>query len=519
VGERANDPTVYQLSAQFPGPTAPREFITLLLTSENGLTEASKVGNAIPRHYIVISIPVTHPDAPPRQGLVRGFYESVEMIREIPLPSSKTASTSDLLKHDHKKSRERGGTIGFAESRGPEAKGEKIDRNDESDETNPVEWIMITRSDPGGGIPRFMVERNTPSSIVTDAGKFLNWACAKDDFPPREEDEELAEDSARRSLEGERKFSVSESNGILAGVGSSIADRPTTFRTHSQHKAEKVEPSMFNSITETVGTYIPESVGAYIPNALNPLQRTDSISSTSTVSSSDSFASATEGPSRSPSISSAKSTSESTSLAQKHPDLTQNNHHTRELQRIESKKAALENKLEAAREKSSNPDLKTSKDLEKAAERHARAQKKQEEKFAREVQKLEARRKRETQKLLQRQQKEADKNNLQKLTRERDEWKQKAELGAKENKVLHEQIGDLQRENTALVARIGKSPAGIDMLKKVREELEGSGGRKRASSRASTDSKASGRKSDLQEASKSGTTKEVEPWKGVDGGL
>jgi hypothetical protein len=474
---------------------------------------------------MVISIPVTHPDAPPRQGLVRGSYESVEMIREIPLTPSKSSSTSDLLKHDRKKSRERGGTIGFAESRGPEAKGEQIDRNDEDDEddeTNPVEWIMITRSDPGGGIPRFMVERNTPSSIVADAGKFLNWACAKDDFLPREEDKELAEDSARKSLEGERKFSISESNGILAGVGSSIADRPTTFRTHSQHKVEKpekAEPSMINSIVETVGGYIPETVGAYIPNALNPLQRTDSMSSASTVSSSDSFASADEGPSPAPSISSVKSTSEVTNLASKNIDLTQNNHHTRELQRIESKKAAIENKLEAAREKNSNPDLKTSKDLEKAAERHARAQKKQEEKFAREVQKLEARRKRETQKLIQRQQKEAEKNNLQKLTRERDEWKQKAELAEKENNVLHEQIGDLQRENTALVARIGKTPAGIDMLKKVREDLDVSGGRKRASSRASADSKASGRKSENLEASNLGTTKLVEPWKGVDGGL
>jgi hypothetical protein len=85
--------------------------------------------------------------------------------------------------------------------------------------------------------------------------------------------------------------------------------------------------------------------------------------------------------------------------------------------------------------------------------------------------------------------------------------------------VLHEQIGDLQRENTALVARIGKTPAGVDMLKKVREELEGNGGRKRASSRASADSKASGRKSEHLEASNLGTTKQVEPWKGVEGGL
>lgn len=117
---------VYQLSAQFPGPTSPREFITMLITSPNCLTDASQVGSAIPRHYMVVSIPVDHPNAPPRDGMVRGFYESIEMIREIPLPG-----------------------------------------NDDP-ETNPVEWIMVTRSDPGGGIPRFIVERNVPSSIVQD---------------------------------------------------------------------------------------------------------------------------------------------------------------------------------------------------------------------------------------------------------------------------------------------------------------------------------------------------------------
>jgi hypothetical protein len=84
---------------------------------------------------MVVSIPVNHPDAPPRNGMVRGYYESIEMIREIPLSGA------------------------------------------EDPETNPVEWIMVTRSDPGGGIPRFMVERNVPSSIVQDAVKFLDWAC------------------------------------------------------------------------------------------------------------------------------------------------------------------------------------------------------------------------------------------------------------------------------------------------------------------------------------------------------
>ena len=146
-----------------------------------------------------------HPDCPPRDGFIRGQYESVEFIREIPKQSKKALSTTDLLKvvlpqdgtpslekesllrHTERKSKEsgedlvnrdsqlkpatsdevasegrkRGKTISFAGSRGAGAKGEAMDDPDAHDdaEMNPVEWIMITRSDPGGSVPRFMVER------------------------------------------------------------------------------------------------------------------------------------------------------------------------------------------------------------------------------------------------------------------------------------------------------------------------------------------------------------------------
>ncbi|KAF2649333.1 hypothetical protein K491DRAFT_698170 [Lophiostoma macrostomum CBS 122681] len=471
---------VYQLSAQFPGPTAPREFITLLVTSENALTDASKIGNSVPRHYIVVSIPVTHPDAPPRNGMVRGQYESVEMIREIPLSSGKSASTSDLLKHTRSKSRDRSSTVGFAESRGPDAKGERIDKFENADsddpETNPVEWIMITRSDPGGGIPRFMVERSTPSSIVQDAGKFLNWACSKNDFPSYEDDEETAVDESKKSWESERTFAVSESNGILAGVGSSIADnpRPHSFRrpSHIRDTSDGSEdPSIIQSMAAAVEPYIPDP-------ALNSLQRTDSRSSTTTSSSIDSFASAEQfntAP-EGPPVSSSTPLDAQTS---------------RELERIEQKKKQLQDNLIAAREKQGkemeDASTKTAKELEKATERHNRERKKQEDKFAKEVQKLEARRERETKKVLAKQQKEADKNLLLKTQRERDEWKDKAGLAETENRLLKEQIGELQRENTVLVAKMGKSEGGLEVLRKVREELEGKG-RTRASSRASAES-------------------------------
>ena len=469
---------MYQLSAQFPGPTAPREFVTLFLTSDNGLSEASKVGNVIPRHHMVVSIPVTHPGAPNRSGMVRGQYESVEMIREIPLPTAKSpasASTSNLLKHDRKKSRERGGTIGFAESRGPDAKGEKIDRLDDEDEddaeTNPVEWIMITRSDPGGGIPRFMVERGTPSSIVQDAGKFLDWACAKDDDPEPELDEPLAQASPRVSVD-EHRFSISDTNGIMAGVGTSIADRtrPTTFRQSSHQKIDSVD-----------GSGLAEST----------MQRSSSRSSSMSTSTIDSFASADEGfPPSTPGFLEQSTTN---------PD---NSFGNRELQKIEQKRQQLKERLDQARQKQSQGDqtanAKSAKELEKAAEKHNKERKKQEDKFAKEVQKLEARRERETKKLLARQQKEADKSAIQKAQSERNDWKQRAELAEQENKLLKDQIGDLQRENTALVARLGKTDAGKEILKKIKEE---DSGRRRS---GSVRSRGSGGSQGKKEQEKSG---------------
>lgn len=491
---------VYQLSAQFPGPTAPREFLTLLLTSPNCLSSASKVGDVIPRHYMVVSIPVSHEGAPPRDGMVRGQYESVEIIREIPLAHLRhaSASTSDLHKQDQKKTRPRDHTIGFAESRGPDAKGERIDRiqhaDDDDPETNPVEWIMITRSDPGGGIPRFMVERGTPGSIVNDAGKFLDWACSNDDFPSREEDErpsavaEAPDEHPRQSLDRQPRLSIVENNGILAGIGTSIADRPASIRPPSQHNLD--------GQNENASTVFDQTDPA-ISQAINSLHRTDSQTSTATSSSSiNSFASAeqyntaTEGI---PTSSRQSTTSEfSTPLASGDSSKSSTkpqDRHNRELQKIEEKRAKLKERLDAARNKQTQDTQfltnKSEKELEKANEKHAREKRKQEEKFAKEVQKLEARRERETKKLLVRQQKEADKTALQKAQRERDEYKCRAELAEQELRLLKEQIGELQKENTALVANVGKSEKGLELLKRVREDLEGKQGRNRASSRGS----------------------------------
>ncbi|KAH7070528.1 hypothetical protein BKA63DRAFT_555633 [Paraphoma chrysanthemicola] len=446
---------VYLLSAQFPGPTSPREFVTLLITSDNCLTEASKVGDAIPRHFMVVSIPVNHPEAPPRAGMVRGYYESIEMIREIPLAGAGA---------------------------------------DEA-ELNPVEWIMVTRSDPGGGIPRFMVERSVPSSIVQDAVKFLDWACAKgEDEAVKPVDEDGANDPTIH--EPERSFSIAESNGIGAGVGTSIVDRPSgSIRRLSQRVEESSEasPGLFDQLKGTVG--------AYIPDGLNPLQRTISSSSSSATSSdADSFASAEQFTTAPDGLPIDDSIPTPSTLSQEEPALTPvDSLHARKMNEIEERKKQLKEKLEQTREKQekdlANDSQKTQKELEKAAEKHTKERKKQEDKFEKEIRKLEERREKETKKLLLKQQKEADKNQLLKAQRERDEHKQRADISEAENKLLKDQIFELQRENTALVARLGRTDVGRDILRIVREE--DMTGRTRASSRASKSSAKSAKGSEI----------------------
>lgn len=403
---------------------------------------------------MVVSIPVSHPDAPPRNGMVRGFYESIEMIREIPLTG---AGAEDA-------------------------------------EENPVEWIMVTRSDPGGGIPRFMVERNVPGSIVQDAVKFLDWASAKSDSDVPAIANEDGTPSSEQAHEPDRRRSIADSNGIGAGVGTSIAERPSNSMRRASHRTDTASTAP----SEGILAHIRDSVEAYLPDALNPLQRTVSSSSSSSSSSAESFASAEQFTLASEGLPVADDIPTPSTLSQPEMPVVDDSHHGRKLQEIEDKKKQIKERLDLAQEKQTKDLLsesnKTQKEIERAAEKHSKERKKHEDKFEKEIRKLEERREKETKKLLARQQKEADKNQLAKAHRERDENKQRVDILEQENKLLKEQIGELQRENTALVARLGKTEFGRDVLRLVMEE--DMTGRARASSRASGKSGKTRRESD-----------------------
>ncbi|KIX06255.1 uncharacterized protein Z518_04230 [Rhinocladiella mackenziei CBS 650.93] len=532
---------VYRLSAQFPGPTTPRDFVTLLITSSKAMQQrgdAHKVPELAPRHYMIVSKPCNHPQTRPRNGFIRGQYESVEFIREIPRKLKTTTSSTDLLHlghhrapspslekdvlrhnaeshgvpfghdHDHDNkhlrvdtggsvhrelspgSRKRSATVGV-----PASPVKTQDPSEPYDpEENPVEWIMITRSDPGGSVPRFMVERGTPSSICADAQKFLDWACRWED-----DQEPLEKTDSRPDTRRRESFASWEANGTLAGIReheeslqtieqlpppvpkaseSQVAipnreEQPNSIQhppSSPSHFLTTVTEALDSSATQVGRNQFPNHTPKGSPKLgvsqlngpqdfpkLGVLQQADTPNNDDDASSTISTTSFASADSRLvsdefPSISS-KSLSERTESQL----LVQ---HDKELAKLSERKAAMDAKFAQQREKLSSQANKESEKeqnaLKRAEVKHERELKKHEEKYQKEVAKLEWKKKKEDKKLAEKKRKQQDKDEKSRLTRERDEARAELELLKKERDIYSRQIHELQKENMALMARIGK---------------------------------------------------------------
>ena len=556
---------VYRLSAQFPGPTTPRDFVTLLVTSSKAM-KLHGTPDIAPRHYMIVSKPCDHPETQPRSGFIRGQYESVEFIREIPRKLKSTMSSTDLshiprhrapspslekdvLRHNaeqhgaedehhrqhddrHLKvdthssglresspsSRKRSATVDAPSSpREHIAAAEPFDS-----EENPVEWIMVTRSDPGGSVPRFMVERGTPASICADAVKFLDWSCQRDDDEEGLETLEPRPDVARRD-----SFARWEANGTLAGIKEHEEDPQPVDQSppHTPKASATQGPSVdgnnsiptsphtpsspsssahfLNNFTETIGAYAPQAIRDRLPHFAEPnelqgepeLKKEDiqqdknpdggdddddasSTISTTSFASADSHITSEESPSIS-----------SKSLNEK-ADGQVMSQHDKEMAKLTERKAAMDAKFAKEREKLHNQtnqeSEKEQRALKKAEEKHQKELKKQEERYQKEVAKLEQKKKREAEKLEEKKRKQTDKDEKSRLTRERDEARAELDHMKKEQDLLTKQVGELQKENTTLMAKIGKleaSALSIDNAARHRALTLGhEEGRKRSSS-------------------------------------
>ena len=506
---------------------------------------------------MVISRPCEHPECPPRDGYIRGQYESVEFIREIrrekdrksmsatnllsaikteestamlekeavlrsavgkansspdDLPDNGARLPPELKKEVIREGRRRGKTISFAGSRGDSAKGEKHDNPDDNDdnESNPVEWIMITRSDPGGSVPRFMVERGTPGGIVADASKFLDWACKKEH--PEDEVEALQTgDTELIKTKKQESLHAAELNGHSAGLGSldgsdnALAPDPPMAAVKAVPEAiVHPESTSSSGILDSVAKAAYASLESYAPQvvldrisghspagsisaSLSSLRGGDDTAvpngrpisparsaSLSTISSVGSFASAEDHFEGGDDIGSTKS---SQPPSKEKSAMTP---HEKELAKLEERKRTLNEKLAKAREKETKDKAElTSKEqerLKKAEERHTQEVARQEEKYKKEIAKLEAKRQKEAAKVEERKRRAEDKDEKARLTREKEEVRQQLEVVKQERDILKDQVGALQKENTLLVAKMGKMEDGVsgrEVLKEITTKIEG----------------------------------------------
>ncbi|KAI1766389.1 hypothetical protein GGR53DRAFT_213559 [Hypoxylon sp. FL1150] len=497
---------VYQLSAQFPGPTTPRDFITLLLSTESAIDTPGT-----PRHFMLVSKPCIHPECPPRQGYIRGQYESVEYIREIKVEKQlrKTRSSVDLANDESAAAirnatenlsreatirsarqatrsvsppgddggRKRGKTIGAVDS------GD--DRSEDDNYETVVEWLMVTRSDPGGSVPRFMIERGTPPGIAGDANKFVKWISSKSIDGFTEDDNEDME-LKRQATEAEavaHKKSIPSTHPTPNLINGSSPPRPSP--TEEDETGEAQNPTGFYGIIANALNAAASVAASHIPNPFGSAKGgdTDTSSDLSSdppeddASSFHSFHSAEnetidDVPSPkledslvlTPSHAGGASSHSTDSLTARSAQ------HEKELRKLEDRKRKMEEKLQRAQERAlakrngeeAGNAAKEEAAVQKLREKHEREVAKQQEKYQRELKKLEAKKASEQKKAEERRKKALEREEKGNLAMELNKVRAERDIARKQIDILKEQIGDLQSQNTMLVARLGREGIAVD---------------------------------------------------------
>ncbi|KAJ4420131.1 hypothetical protein N0V82_004578 [Gnomoniopsis sp. IMI 355080] len=457
---------VWVLSAQFPGPTTPRDFITLLLTG-SGSSEARKSGKE-PRQYMVVSKPCVHAECAPRAGYIRGSYESVEIIREVPMVKSprRIRSSIDVRREDMdaapSSARESEKSLPRSMTELPP---HEVDLDSGVEIPGPdmaVEWIMVTRSDPGGSVPRFMVEKGTPGGIVNDAGRFTQWLETKSavDF-----DESTDNNIKEEAVESEVAPALPPRSG-QEPPGLAVRRKPV----QSSVVEDDVPPSgLYSMITGLVGG-AASAVANHLPH-INYSSEQDTELKTSDGSDSDSdsgrsFASANEPEPELDStlaLEKAKSSGgDLTSLRSAKSDDSSTKapttQHEKQLKKLQDRYRKIEEKMAKQQERSLQGKQNQADDdaLAKLKEKHEKEVARQAENFRKETKKLEEKRLKEEKKVEERRRKEAEKEARGNLAMELERTKVERDMALKQIDILKEQVGELQSQNTMLVAKVGK---------------------------------------------------------------
>lgn len=390
---------------------------------------------------MILSKPCEHPECPPRDGIIRGQYESVEIIREIPSGVSppKRSMTSDDL------------------SAGAKAAPPPSD--------SKIEWLMVTRSDPGGSVPRFMIERGTPPGIVGDAGKFHKWMSSRAAREHNEAPEAGEEPSADTTQDkGDAETATASEQKAVPVSQSTI---------HPVVEDEDLEPTnssgLYGMITGALGV-AGSMVAGGLRRQLGSTLSSDSDSSEtahvrddddsrSDTSSVNSFTSALEKyltADPSPEI----QAENGESIASDDSKFPSNAAHEKELKRLHERRRKLDEKVASMNErmmqKREGDREKDAAQIAKAREKHEKEIAKQEAKYQRELQKLEEKRAQEVRKAVERKRKAEEREKKNNLTVELEKTKTERDIALKQIEILEHQVGELQAQNTMLVAKMGK---------------------------------------------------------------
>ncbi|KAJ4158321.1 uncharacterized protein LMH87_008853 [Akanthomyces muscarius] len=455
--ENAGHLSVFQLSAQFPGPTSPRDFITLLLTSDLSHNKETQTDGL--RQYVIVSKPCNHSECPPRQGIIRGQYESVEIIREVRLEPSmakRSMSTADLAVSDDRAA----------------SSDINLSSSERLQDARPVavEWLMVTRSDPGGSVPRFLIEKGTPPGIVGDAGKFLKWTTAKSRKGWKESDTEAEKQTSADGVDREAPVatantqststnhlshshnaleshndeddSIPSSNGIygiitgIFGVASSVVANglglnyasseetistvPATNTQEREDEGMESDSSSTRSFLSALEKRLTQEAGAQNDNGGSPSEDSKSMHAPSVI-----------GPSG-----------------------------EKELRKLQERRRKIDEKMvlmqERLQRQSQGDRAKDEAALAKLREKLDKEAAKQEQKYQRELQKLEEKRENEAKKAEQRRRKTLEKEEKSSLALELERTRAERDLALQHNRILEGQVRELQAQNTQLVAKIGK---------------------------------------------------------------
>lgn len=461
---------------------------------------------------MLVSKPCVHPETPPRQGYIRGQYESVEFIREIRVekPLRKTRSSIDLpndgsrsLLRDSAENLGREATIRSARQAADSAsattddigrkRGKTVgaadacdDREDDDDYETMIEWLMVTRSDPGGSVPRFMIERGTPPGIAGDANKFIKWLSSKsmDDFA--EDTEEMEPEQDESEIKQPTRETTASMKPTLNSAKTPIAPRSLTIE---QKMEDHPNPTGFYGMIANALNTAASAAAYRIPNPFGLVEGAE-ISSTDVseplnddTSSIHSFHSLEaegideidnaspkeEGSSTqlTPSFTNggAESMRSTDSLARS----TAPSQHEKELRKLEDRKRKMEEKLKRAQDralaKRGNENAASEREeaaAQKLREKHEREIARQQEKYQREMKKLEAKRASEQKKAEERRRKTLEREEKNNLAMELDKVRAERDIARKQIDILKERMGDLQTQNTMLVARLGREGIALD---------------------------------------------------------